>query len=231
MEAGSMSSQSPLREIWDDLRTEARQRRAQLLAALTYVVLGAGGLYLYSSTGPDSDDWYDSVDRTTLAGVGIGLLTLGVLIGALTLRVDRSLQRSTTPGSAARPLRRARLVAAMASGGVLVVAGVVAIRVWYPADATLPLDEVAKAACGNDYDIRDAGDRAPLTREGADCASAQVALFDGPHARDGYVEAVAESGPVLVGTNWAISANESVLKDAQAAIGGRIEGQRESAVP
>jgi hypothetical protein len=42
---------------------------------------------------------------------------------------------------------------------------------------------------------------------------------------------VAESGPVLVGTNWAISANESVLKDAQAAIGGRIEGQRESAVP
>ena len=226
-----MSSQSPQREIWDDLRAEARQRRAQLLAALTYVVLGAGGLYLYSSTGPDSDDWYDSVDRTTLASVGIGLLTLGVVIGALTLRVDRSLQRSTTLGSAPRPLRRAHLVAAMAGGAVLVVAGVVAIRVWYPADETLPLDEVAKAACGNDYDIRAASDRAPLTREGADCASAEVALFDGPHARDGYVEAVTESGPVLVGTNWAISANESVLKDAQAAIGGRIEGQRESAAP
>lgn len=221
-----MSGQSPLREIWDDLRTEARQRRAQLLAAVTYVALGAGGLYLYSSIGPDSDDWYDSVDRTTLAGVGIGLLALGVSLGAVSLLVDRTLQRSTTLRSAPKPLRRGRLLAAIAVGAVLIVAGVVAIRVWYPAAETLPLDVVAEAACGDTYEVREAGDRAPLTREGADCAGAEIALFDGPHARDGYVAAVTESGPVLVGTNWAVHADDTVLKEAQAAIGGRIEGQR-----
>lgn len=221
-----MSSQGPLREIWDDLRTEARRRRAQLLAASSYVALVAGGLYLYSSTGPDSDEWYDSVDRTTLAGVGIGLLALGVVLGAVSLRVDRILQRSTTLQVAPQPLRRARVITAMAVGAVLIVAGIVAVRVWYAADEPLTLAQVAEAACGEGYEVRDAGERHPLAREGADCAGAEIALFDGPHARDGYVEAATEYGPVLVGTNWAVGADEPVLEDVQAAIGGRMENQR-----
>jgi hypothetical protein len=215
---------TPGREILDDVLTELRRRRTQLLAALTYIVLGAGAIYLFSSLGADSDEWYDTVDRTTLAGVGIGLLALAIMLGAGTLTVDRKLsQRQYGPTSTPR-LRRGRVVAAMAVAAVLIGGGVVALRSWSAADEPLRLDQVAQAACGDDYDVRPAGELDPFIREGAGCDDVQVVLFDGRHGRDSFVQSATESGPVLVGSNWAVNAEVPVLRKAQAVIGGSIEG-------
>lgn len=126
-----MSDVSVLREVVQDIRDELWQRRAQACAAVSYTVLLAGFLYLFSSIGQDSRQWYDTVQRTTLTAVGIGLLALFVALGALTLLVDRDVRRRTLPGAEPRYLRhRGRFVAALACGVVLGAAGVVALSVW-----------------------------------------------------------------------------------------------------
>lgn len=126
-----MSSVSPLREVLDDVRTEVRTRRAQVLAGLTYAVLVAGGLYLFSSIGEDSGEHYDEVYRTTLAGVGVGVLALGVLLGIVTLAVDRDVRRRATPGAPRRHLRsRRRLVVTMVMCVGLISAGLFALAGW-----------------------------------------------------------------------------------------------------
>jgi len=126
-----MSNPSLLREILDDVRTELWQRRSQVLAGLTYVVAGFGALYLMSSRAADSGQWYDSQERTTLAAVGIGLLAVGVLLGAVTLAVDREIRRGlvATPG-AGQLCSRARVVAVMVIGTALVVVGSKALASW-----------------------------------------------------------------------------------------------------
>jgi len=88
------SSADPLREIVHDLVIEVRDRRAQLLAALTYVVLAAGGLFLFSSIGEDSGQRYDNVARTTLAWVGMVILAV---LGVLTLLVHTNVRRRMQP--------------------------------------------------------------------------------------------------------------------------------------
>jgi hypothetical protein len=126
-----MSSDSPLREILDDVRTEFWRRRSQLLAGCTYVVIGFGCLWLLSSRGEDSGQWYDTQDRTTLAAVGVGLLVVGVMMGAVTLVVDRDLRRDLAPGASSSHLcSRGRVVAAMVIGGVLAGVGVAALAAW-----------------------------------------------------------------------------------------------------
>lgn len=126
-----MSSVSPLREVLDDVLTEMRTRRAQLLAGLTYVVLTAGGLYLFSSIGEDSGEQYDQVYRVTLTGVGVAILALGVLLGLVTLAVDRDVRRRATPGAPPRHLRSPhRIVVAMLVGVVLISAGLFALTRW-----------------------------------------------------------------------------------------------------
>jgi hypothetical protein len=99
-----MSSDSPLREIVDDVRTELWRRRTQLLAGCTYVVIGFGCLWLLSSRGEDSGQWYDTQDRTTLAAVGVALLVVGVIVGVVTLVVDRGLRRGLAPGASSSHL-------------------------------------------------------------------------------------------------------------------------------
>jgi hypothetical protein len=131
LEVAVMSSDSPLREILDDVRTECWQRRSQLLAGCTYVVTGFGGLYLLSARGEDSGQWYDTQDRTTLAAVGIVLLVIGVLLGAVTLAVDRGMRRRLVPGESSRHLcSRPRVVAVLLVGVALVAVGVTALAAW-----------------------------------------------------------------------------------------------------
>ena len=126
-----MSSESVLREILDDVRTEFRQRRSQLLAGCTYVVIGFGGLYLLSARGEDSGQWYDTQDRTTLAAVGVGLLVVGVLLGAVTLAVDRGMRRRLVPGERSGHLcSRKRVIAVMVAGVALIAVGVSALAAW-----------------------------------------------------------------------------------------------------
>ena len=126
-----MSSDGLLREILDDVRTEVWQRRCQVLAGCTYVFVGFGCLYLLSSRGEDSGQWYDTQDRTTLAAVGVGLLVLGVSLGAVTLAVDRSMRRRLVPGASSGHLcSRGRVVTITGIGVVLVAVGLAALAAW-----------------------------------------------------------------------------------------------------
>ncbi|MDF2966422.1 MAG: hypothetical protein K0Q93_200 [Nocardioidaceae bacterium] len=126
-----MSSPSLLQEILDDVRTELWRRRSQVLAGLTYVLVGFGALYLMSSRGADSGQWYDTQERTTLAAVGIALLALGVLIGAVTLAVDREIRRGLMPGAGTGQLcSRGRVVAVMVIAAALVIVGATALASW-----------------------------------------------------------------------------------------------------
>jgi hypothetical protein len=126
-----LASAGPVREVLDDVRNELRLRRVQVLAAFTYLVLALGGLYLFSSIGEDSNGRSDTVLRTTLAAVGIGLLAFGVLMGGVTLVVDRY-QRGRSSLSAPYHLlhSRLRVVVAMAAGVALIAAGLAALTRW-----------------------------------------------------------------------------------------------------
>lgn len=123
-----MSSPSLLQEIFDDVRTELWRRRSQVLAGLSYVLVGFGALYLMSSRGADSGQWYDTHERTTLAAIGVALLAIGVLLGAVTLAVDRDIRRSLVPGAGAGQLCcRRRVVAVLVVGTALLVGGALAL--------------------------------------------------------------------------------------------------------
>ena len=122
---------SQFREILSDVGQEVRDRRAQLVEALAYVVLLAGGLYLFSAVGADSGNWYDVTRRTTLAAIGIGLLCGGLLLSALALVVDAGVRRRARPGAVPRHLRsRRRVYGAMAVGALLAGAGATALVAW-----------------------------------------------------------------------------------------------------
>jgi hypothetical protein len=118
---GVPSGRGPLREVLEDVRAELWQRRAGLLAGLTYVMVGFGALYLLSSTPRDSGQRWDSMERTTVAVIGIGLLAAGVLLGAVTLVVDRSVRRREVLGAPPSHVHsRGRVIGAMVIGVVLI---------------------------------------------------------------------------------------------------------------
>jgi ABC-type uncharacterized transport system permease subunit len=126
-----MSEPGLLREVLDDLRDELRLRRVQVLAAVAYIVLAAGGLYLFSSIGEDSRAFWDVHRRTTLAAIGTGLLGLAVLLSITTLVLERAERLRPTPGRqpGVLPSRRG-LVAATVVGIVLAALGVLALSRW-----------------------------------------------------------------------------------------------------
>jgi heme/copper-type cytochrome/quinol oxidase subunit 2 len=127
-----MSTPGPMREVLDDVRTELRLRRAQVLAGLTYVSVAAGGLYLLSSLGKDSAMHWDSMDRSTVASIGIALLVLGCVLGGVTLMVDRAV-RHTERSTSGRPVplrSRVGVVIAMVIAAALTTVGVVAVLGW-----------------------------------------------------------------------------------------------------
>lgn len=123
-----MSEQGVLREVWDDVRGELRQRRLQVLAGCGYAVLLFGILYLFSSVGEDSRTFSDVHRRTTLAAVGSGLLALGTLWCVVTLGLAGAARRRAVPAHLL-PNRR-RLVLGAVGGTALVALGVVALLRW-----------------------------------------------------------------------------------------------------
>jgi len=127
-----VSTSGPLREIIDDARYEVGRRRAQLLAWLTYLAIAAGALYLMSSTARDSGQVYDSMDRTTVAIIGFGLVGLGVLLGVVTLAVDQQARRGErTAFRRWVPLRsRVGVWLAIVLGAVLAALRLVAFTDW-----------------------------------------------------------------------------------------------------
>ena len=126
-----MAEQGLLQEVVDDLRTELRRHRVQVLAGVAYVVLGAGGILLFSAVGEDSGDFADVHRRTTLAAIGTGVLALGVLLCAATLVVDALVRRRAAAAYELRHLpERRRLVLVTVGGAVLVALGIVALARW-----------------------------------------------------------------------------------------------------
>jgi hypothetical protein len=130
----SLPAPDPFREVLDDLRTELSNRRAQVLGVVTYLVVGAGALFMFSSIGEDSRQWYDTVPRTTLAWAGIAILVVAILLGVVTLLVDTNVRRRTRKYGRLHPLAsRRRVMAAMAVAAALIALGLYALATWGPA--------------------------------------------------------------------------------------------------
>jgi hypothetical protein len=128
-----LAGPDPFREVLDDLRTELSNRRAQALGLLTHLVVGAGALFLFSSIGEDSRQWYDTTPRTSLAWAGIVILAVGIGVGVVTLLVDKNVRRRTRPYGRLHPLGSRRAVlAAMAVAAALIALGLFALATWGP---------------------------------------------------------------------------------------------------
>jgi uncharacterized BrkB/YihY/UPF0761 family membrane protein len=78
--------------------SEVRARRAQVLAALMYVFLVFGGLWVFSALGRDSLYWWDTVERSTNAIVGVVILGLALPFGVAALVLYRRDGRTSVPG-------------------------------------------------------------------------------------------------------------------------------------
>lgn len=132
-EVSLLATPDPIREVLDDARTELSNRRAQVLGGLTYLVIGAGALFLFSSIGEDSRQWYDTTPRTSLAWAGIVILAVGIAVGVVTLLVDANVRRRTRPYGRLHPLGSRRgVMAAMAVAVVLIALGLFALATWGP---------------------------------------------------------------------------------------------------
>jgi hypothetical protein len=98
-----------------EVGTEFRRRRAQFVAGAAYVLLAAGALWLVSAIGKDSHQWYDTVEQSTNAAVGVVLLGVALPFGGAALLIDRRDVREYAPGEKPLRLRHPRwLIAAMA---------------------------------------------------------------------------------------------------------------------
>jgi hypothetical protein len=76
--------------------------------------------------------WYDSMNRKTVASIGIGLLVLGFLLGAVTLIVDRAV-RGAGQRASHRPVAlrsRVGVVLAMTVAAGLAAVGSAAVAGW-----------------------------------------------------------------------------------------------------
>jgi hypothetical protein len=96
-----MSTQNGRREVWAELRA----RRAQVMAALMYLFLVFGGLWTFSAIGRDSIYWWDTVERSTNAIVGVVILGLAFPFGVAALVFYRRDGHTYLPGERSLGLR------------------------------------------------------------------------------------------------------------------------------
>jgi hypothetical protein len=105
-----------------EMRTELRARRAQVMATLMYAVLVFGLLWLFSAIGRDSIYWWDTVERSTNAIVGVVLLGLTFPFGVAALVFNRRDGRVYAPGERPLGLRRpGRVVVALVLAAALML--------------------------------------------------------------------------------------------------------------
>ena len=89
-----------------------------------YVFLVFGGLWTFSAIGRDSIYWWDTVERSTNAIVGVVLMALALPFGVAALIFYRRDQNTGAPGERSLGLRRPGLVI-----GALVVAAALMVFV------------------------------------------------------------------------------------------------------
>ncbi len=110
-----------------EMRTELRARRAQVMATLMYAVLVFGLLWVFSSIGRDSIYFWDTVERSTNAIVGVVLLGLTLPFGVAALIFARRDGQTSLPGERSVGLQHpGRIVVVMA----VVVALMLFVTLW-----------------------------------------------------------------------------------------------------
>ncbi len=81
-----------------EIRAGLSARRAQVLAAVMYALFVFGGLWTFSAIGRDSIYWWDTVERSTNAIVGVILLGLALPFGVAALLFYRRDGQTSLPG-------------------------------------------------------------------------------------------------------------------------------------
>ena len=110
-----------------EMRTELRARRAQVMAVLMYAVLVFGLLWIFSAIGRDSIYFWDTVERSTNAIVGVVLLGLTLPFGVAALVFARRDGQTSLPGERSVGLQHpGRIVIVMA----VVVALMLFVILW-----------------------------------------------------------------------------------------------------
>jgi hypothetical protein len=110
-----------------EMRTELRARRAQVMAILMYAVLVFGLLWIFSAIGRDSIYFWDTVERSTNAIVGVVLLGLTLPFGVAALVFARRDGQASLPGERSVGLQHpGRIVIVMA----VVVALMLFVILW-----------------------------------------------------------------------------------------------------
>jgi hypothetical protein len=110
-----------------EMRTELRARRAQVMAILMYAVLVFGLLWIFSAIGRDSIYFWDTVERSTNAIVGVVLLGLTLPFGVAALVFTRRDRQTSLPGERSVGLQHpGRIVIVMA----VVVALMLFVILW-----------------------------------------------------------------------------------------------------
>ena len=118
-----MSAGNRRQETWAELRA----RRAQVSAALMYAMLIFGLLWLFSAIGRDSIYFWDTVERSTNAIVGVVLLGLALPFGVAALIFARRDGQTPLPGERSVGLKHpGRIVVVMA----VVVALMLFVILW-----------------------------------------------------------------------------------------------------
>ena len=110
-----------------DVWTEVRARRAQLMAALMYVFLVFGVLWVFSAIGRDSIYFWDTVERSTNAIVGVVILGLALPFGVAALVFYRRDGQLSLPGERSLGLRHPGWIVI---GLILAVALMLFVILW-----------------------------------------------------------------------------------------------------
>jgi uncharacterized membrane protein YidH (DUF202 family) len=97
-------------ELRAELRQDLRVHRAQILAAMAYVVFGLGGLYVFSAIGEDTGGAWDTVRRSTNAVIGVLLLVAGLPFAVAALVTYRRDRHEQPPGAMPQGMRSPRWV-------------------------------------------------------------------------------------------------------------------------
>jgi hypothetical protein len=117
-----------------EMRTELRARRAQVMAILMYAVLVFGLLWVFSSIGRDSIYFWDTVERSTNAIVGVVLLGLALPFGVAALVFARRDGQTSLPGERSVGLKHpGRIVIVMA-----VVVALMLFVIWWLIFGSVP---------------------------------------------------------------------------------------------
>jgi hypothetical protein len=110
-------------EMW----TEVRARRAQVMAALMYVFLVFGVLWVFSAIGRDSVYWWDTVERSTNAIVGVVILGLALPVGLAALIFYRRDGRTSLPGERSLGLQHPGWIVI----GMVLALGLMLFVIWW----------------------------------------------------------------------------------------------------